>query len=106
MIYIRSFSLLIILILIISCGREYVSPEIKSIKNVILEDQNNDLAYLSFDLEIFNKNNFDFKYASQVAITKYSDAISKLISLNCISILGLLKTLSILLNDKKRSLLR
>ena len=63
MIYIRSFSLLIILILISSCGREYVSPEIKSVKNVILVDQNNDLANLSFDLEIFNHNNFDFKYS-------------------------------------------
>ena len=63
MIYIRSFSLLIILILISSCGREYVSPEIKSVKNVILVDQNNDLANLSFDLEIFNQNNFDFKYS-------------------------------------------
>lgn len=63
MIYLRSFLLLIILILISSCGRKYVSPEIKSIKNVILEDQNNDLVYLSFDLEIFNQNNFDFKYS-------------------------------------------
>tara|TARA_A100001011_G_scaffold90642_1_gene95222 strand:+ start:6075 stop:6872 length:798 start_codon:yes stop_codon:yes gene_type:complete len=40
-----------------------VSPEIKSVKNVILVDQNNDLANLSFDLEIFNQNNFDFKYS-------------------------------------------
>ena len=63
MIHIRSLSLLIILILISSCGREYVSPEIKSVKNVILEDQNNDLVNLSFDLEIFNQNNFDFKYS-------------------------------------------
>ena len=63
MIYIRSFSLLIILILISSCGREYVSPEIKSVKNVILVDQNHDLANLSFDLEIFNQNNFDFRYS-------------------------------------------
>jgi LEA14-like dessication related protein len=61
-IHIRSLSLLIILILISSCGREYVSPEIKSVKNVILVDQNNDLVNLSFDLEIFNQNNFDFKY--------------------------------------------
>lgn len=63
MIHIRSLSLLIILILISSCGREYVSPEIKSVKNVILVDQNNDLVNLSFDLEIFNQNNFDFKYS-------------------------------------------
>ena len=63
MIHIRSLSLLIILILISSCGREYVSPEIKSVKNVILVDQNNDLVNLSFDLEIFNHNNFDFKYS-------------------------------------------
>jgi len=62
-IHIRSLSLLIILILISSCGREYVSPEIKSVKNVILVDQNNDLVNLSFDLEIFNQNNFDFKYS-------------------------------------------
>lgn len=62
MIHIRFLSLLIILILISSCGREYVSPEIKSVKNVILVDQNNDLVNLSFDLEIFNQNNFDFKY--------------------------------------------
>ena len=51
------------MILISSCGREYVSPEIKSVKNVILVDQNNDLVNLSFDLEIFNQNNFDFKYS-------------------------------------------
>ena len=63
MIHIRSLSLLIILILISSCGREYVSPKIKSVKNVILVDQNNDLVNLSFDLEIFNQNNFDFKYS-------------------------------------------
>ena len=63
MIHIRSLSLLIILILISSCDREYVSPEIKSVKNVILVDQNNDLVNLSFDLEIFNQNNFDFKYS-------------------------------------------
>ena len=63
MIHIRSLSVLIILILISSCGREYVSPEIKSVKNVILVDQNNDLVNLSFDLEIFNQNNFDFKYS-------------------------------------------
>ena len=63
MIHIRSLSLLIILILISSCGREYVSPEIKSVKNVILVDQNNDLVNLSFDLEIYNQNNFDFKYS-------------------------------------------
>ena len=62
MIHIRSLSLLIILILICSCGREYISPEIKSVKNVVLLDQNNDLVNLSFDIEIFNKNNFDFKY--------------------------------------------
>ena len=49
--------------LISSCGREYVSPEIKSIKNVVLLNQNNDLVNLSFDLEIFNQNNFDFKYS-------------------------------------------
>lgn len=63
MIHIRSFSLLIILILICSCGREYISPEIKSVKNLALLDQNNDLFNLSFDLEIFNQNNFDFKYS-------------------------------------------
>ena len=63
MIHIRSFSLLIILILICSCGREYISPEIKSVKNLALLDQNNDLVNLSFDLEIFNQNNFDFKYS-------------------------------------------
>ena len=62
MIHLRSLSLLIILILICSCGREYLSPEIKSVKNVVLLDQNNDLVNLSFDLEIFNQNNFDFKY--------------------------------------------
>ena len=62
MIHIRSLSLLTILILICSCGREYISPEIKSVKNVVLLDQNNDLVNLSFDLEIFNRNNFDFKY--------------------------------------------
>ena len=79
MIYIRSFSLLIILILIISCGREYVSPEIKSIKNVILEDQNNDLAYLSFDLEIFNKNNFDFKYSEiNLHVTYNNKSVAKI----------------------------
>ena len=49
--------------LISSCGREYMSPEIKSVKNVVLLDQNNDLVNLSFDLEIFNQNNFDFKYS-------------------------------------------
>ncbi len=63
MIHIRSLSILIILILISSCEREYVSPEIKSVKNVTLVDQNNDLVNLSFDLEIFNQNNFDFKYS-------------------------------------------
>ena len=63
MIHIRSLSLLIILMLINSCGREYFSPEIKSVKNVALLDQNNDLVNLSFDLEIFNQNNFDFKYS-------------------------------------------
>ena len=55
--------LLVILILISSCGREYILPEIKSVKNVILVDQDNDFANLSFDLEIFNKNNFDLKYS-------------------------------------------
>ena len=63
MIHIRSFLLLVILILISSCGREYILPEIKSVKNVILVDQDNDFANLSFDLEIFNKNNFDLKYS-------------------------------------------
>ena len=63
MIHIRFFSLIIILILISSCGRKYVSPEIKSVKNVILVDQNNYIANLSLDLEIFNQNNFDFKYS-------------------------------------------
>jgi len=62
-IHIRFFSLIIILILISSCGRKYVSPEIKSVKNVILVDQNNYIANLSLDLEIFNQNNFDFKYS-------------------------------------------
>lgn len=79
MIHIRSLSLLIILILISSCGREYVSPEIKSVKNVILVDQNNDLLNLSFDLEIFNKNNFDFKYSKiKLDITYNNRLVAKI----------------------------
>lgn len=79
MIYIRSFSILIILILISSCGREYVSPEIKSVKNVILVDQNNDLANLSFDLEIFNQNNFDFKYSEiNLDVTYNNKSVAKI----------------------------
>ena len=79
MIHIRSLSLLIILILISSCGREYVSPEIKSVKNVILEDQNNDLVNLSFDLEIFNQNNFDFKYSEiNLDVTYNNKSVAKI----------------------------
>lgn len=79
MIHIRSLSLLIILILISSCGREYVSPEIKSVKNVILVDQNNDLVNLSFDLEIFNQNNFDFKYSEiKLDVTYNNKSFAKL----------------------------
>ena len=79
MIYIRSFSLLIILILISSCGREYVSPEIKSVKNVTLVDQNNDLVNLSFDLEIFNQNNFDFKYSEiNLDVTYNNKSVAKI----------------------------
>jgi len=74
-IHIRSLSILIILILISSCEREYVSPEIKSVKNVILVDQNNDLVNLSFDLEIFNQNNFDFKY-SEIKLDIFYNNIS------------------------------
>jgi len=78
-IHIRSLSLLIILILISSCGREYVSPEIKSIKNVILVDQNNDLVNLSFDLEIFNQNNFDFKYSEiKLDVTYNNKSVAKI----------------------------
>ena len=79
MIHIRSLSLLIILILISSCGREYVSPEIKSVKNVILVDENNDLVNLSFDLEIFNQNNFDFKYSEiKLDVTYNNKSFAKL----------------------------
>ena len=79
MIHIRSLSLLIILILISSCGREYVSPEIKSVKNVILVDQNNDLVNLSFDLEIFNQNNFDFKYSEiNLYVTYNNKSVAKI----------------------------
>ena len=79
MIHIRSLSLLIILILISSCGREYVSPEIKSVKNVILLDQNNDLVNLSFDLEIFNQNNFDFKYSEiKLDVTYNNKSVAKI----------------------------
>ena len=79
MIHIRSLSLLIILILISSCGREYVSPEIKSVKNVTLVDQNNDLVNLSFDLEIFNQNNFDFKYSEiKLDVTYNNKSFAKL----------------------------
>jgi len=78
-IHIRSLSILIILILISSCGREYVSPEIKSVKNVILVDQNNDLVNLSFDLEIFNQNNFDFKYSEiKLDVTYNNKSFAKL----------------------------
>ncbi len=79
MIHIRSLSILIILILISSCGREYVSPEIKSVKNVILVDQNNDLVNLSFDLEIFNQNNFDFKYSEiKLDVTYNNKSVAKI----------------------------
>ena len=79
MIHIRSLSILIILILISSCGREYVSPEIKSVKNVILVDQNNDLVNLSFDLEIFNQNNFDFKYSEiNLDVTYNNKSVAKI----------------------------
>lgn len=79
MIHIRSLSLLIILIFISSCGREYVSPEIKSVKNVILVDQNNDLVNLSFDLEIFNQNNFDFKYSEiNLDVTYNNKSVAKI----------------------------
>ena len=79
MIHIRFLSLLIILILISSCGREYVSPEIKSVKNVILVDQNNDLVNLSFDLEIFNQNSFDFKYSEiKLDVTYNNKSFAKL----------------------------
>ena len=79
MIHIRSLSLLIILILISSCEREYVSPEIKSVKNVVLLDQNNDLVNLSFDLEIFNQNNFDFKYSEiKLDVTYNNKSVAKI----------------------------
>ena len=79
MIHIRSLSLLIILIFISSCGREYVSPEIKSVKNVTLVDQNNDLVNLSFDLEIFNQNNFDFKYSEiNLDVTYNNKSVAKI----------------------------
>ena len=79
MIHIRSLSLLIILILISSCGREYESPEIKSVKNVTLVDQNNDLVNLSFDLEIFNQNNFDFKYSEiNLDVTYNNKSVAKI----------------------------
>ena len=79
MIHIRSLSILIILILISSCGREYVSPEIKSVKNVVLLDQNNDLVNLSFDLEIFNQNNFDFKYSEiNLYVTYNNKSVAKI----------------------------
>ena len=65
--------------LISSCGREYVSPEIKSVKNVILVDQNNDLVNLSFDLEIFNQNNFDFKYSEiNLDVTYNNKSVAKI----------------------------
>ena len=79
MIHVRSLSLLIILILISSCGREYVSPEIKSVKNITLVDQNNDLVNLSFDLEIFNQNNFDFKYSEiKLDVTYNNKSVAKI----------------------------
>ncbi|MBT27526.1 MAG: hypothetical protein CMC62_01120 [Flavobacteriaceae bacterium] len=79
MIHIRFFSLLIILILISSCGREYLSPEIKSVKNVILVDQNNYIANLSLDLEIFNQNNFDFKYSEiKLDVTYNNKLVAKI----------------------------
>lgn len=65
--------------LISSCGREYVSPEIKSVKNVVLLDQNNDLVNLSFDLEIFNQNNFDFKYSEiNLYVTYNNKSVAKI----------------------------
>ena len=65
--------------LISSCGREYVSPEIKSVKNVVLVDQNNDLVNLSFDLEIFNQNNFDFKYSEiNLYVTYNNKSVAKI----------------------------
>ena len=65
--------------LISSCGREYVSPEIKSVKNVVLLDQNNDLVNLSFDLEIFNQNNFDFKYSEiNLDVTYNNKSVAKI----------------------------
>ena len=65
--------------LISSCGREYVSPEIKSVKNVVLIDQNNDLVNLSFDLEIFNQNNFDFKYSEiNLDVTYNNKSVAKI----------------------------
>ena len=65
--------------LISSCGREYVSPEIKSVKNVVLVDQNNDLVNLSFDLEIFNQNNFDFKYSEiKLDVTYNNKSVAKI----------------------------
>ena len=65
--------------LISSCGREYVSPEIKSVKNIILVDQNNDLVNLSFDLEIFNQNNFDFKYSEiNLDVTYNNKSVAKI----------------------------
>ena len=65
--------------LISSCGREYVSPEIKSVKNVVVVDQNNDLVNLSFDLEIFNQNNFDFKYSEiNLDVTYNNKSVAKI----------------------------
>ena len=65
--------------LISSCGREYMSPEIKSVKNVVLLDQNNDLVNLSFDLEIFNQNNFDFKYSEiNLDVTYNNKSVAKI----------------------------
>ena len=65
--------------LISSCGREYVSPEIKSVKNVALLDQNNDLVNLSFDLEIYNQNNFDFKYSEiNLDVTYNNKSVAKI----------------------------
>ena len=65
--------------LISSCGKEYVSPEIKSVKNVVLVDQNNDLVNLSFDLEIFNQNNFDFKYSEiNLDVTYNNKSVAKI----------------------------
>ena len=65
--------------LISSCGREYVSPEIKSVKNVALLDQNDDLVNLSFDLEIYNQNNFDFKYSEiNLDVTYNNKSVAKI----------------------------